>query len=62
MAKQEFKYTKKDIIDAMQYGMGYVCGKHNLTLTKKERLSKVNHLISFIELKKKPKNTNKKNG
>jgi lipid-A-disaccharide synthase-like uncharacterized protein len=52
MAKKEVKYTKGDIIDAMQYGMGFVCGKHNLNLTKKERLSKVNELIDYLKLKK----------
>ncbi len=38
MSKKEDKLIHTALEYAMGYGIGYVCGKHNLNITQKERI------------------------
>lgn len=46
------KFTEDDIVNAIQYGMGYVCGKHSLTIKKKEIIKVSKQGAEFLNKKK----------
>lgn len=39
---------EKEIMDAVLYGMGYVCGKHNLNVSEEERTRVANEWVKRI--------------
>ena len=44
---------EKEIKKAVAYGIGYVCGKHNLKLSKKELFEVIQKYIIQVNLKTK---------
>ena len=46
MAKYEF--TEKELLSAVAYGIGLMCGKHNLNISRKEIKNKSAGVVTFI--------------
>jgi len=42
------EYTKREIQDAFEYGIGLMCGKHNISTTKKDRKANFKSCLDLV--------------